>query len=248
MIARIATVGDNCIDRYLPPVDRSLVGGNAVNVAVNLRRSGHETAYFGAVGDDEEGLRTRAVLARLDVDVQSLKIITPGCTSVTVIATGPDGDRHFVTEDFGVCRGYRPDDRDMLRLKTMTHVHIGWLEGRPWSKGAPTTMAGTWKASADRFARYVADSPDVAAAMEKKDVQLLDARAPSMYLGLFKRDYVYGYGHIPAARNVPLETLFVTRGGVIRLLTPEIYRAVLDRKSTRLNSSHIQKSRMPSSA
>jgi len=104
---------------------------------------------------------------------------------------------------------------------------VAWLlEGRPWSKDAPTTMAGTWKASADRFARYVADSPDVAAAMEKKDVQLLDARAPSMYLGLFKRDYVYAYGHIPAARNVPLETLFVTRGGVIRLLTPETYRGV----------------------
>jgi fructoselysine 6-kinase len=62
VIARIATVGDNCIDRYLPPVDRSLVGGNAVNVAVNLRRAGHPAAYFGAVGDDEDGMRTRGVL------------------------------------------------------------------------------------------------------------------------------------------------------------------------------------------
>ena len=30
--------------------------------------------------------------------------------------------------------------------------------------------------------------------------------------------------------------------------SPELAAAVLDRKSTRLNSSHIQKSRMPSSA
>jgi fructoselysine 6-kinase len=54
-------------------------------------------------------------------------VITPGRTSLTVIATGADGDRRFVSEDFGVCRLYRPDDRDIERLKTMTHVHIGWL-------------------------------------------------------------------------------------------------------------------------
>jgi fructoselysine 6-kinase len=136
MTARIATVGDNCIDRYLPPIDRALVGGNAVNVAVNLRRAGHEVAYFGAVGDDEEGLRTRAVLTHLDVDVASLKMITSGRTSVTIIATGPDGDRHFVSEDFGVCRGYRPEDSDMLRLKTMAHVHIGWLDDQGSTKRA----------------------------------------------------------------------------------------------------------------
>jgi fructoselysine 6-kinase len=136
VIARIATVGDNCIDRYLPPVDRSLVGGNAVNVAVNLSRAGHKVAYFGAVGDDEEGARTRAVLARLAVDVQSLRTITPGRTSVTVIATSPDGDRYFVSEDFGVCRGYRPDDCDMQRLKTMAHVHIGWLDDEGFTKRA----------------------------------------------------------------------------------------------------------------
>ena len=32
----IATVGDNCIDRYAPPLGLSFVGGNAVNVAVQL--------------------------------------------------------------------------------------------------------------------------------------------------------------------------------------------------------------------
>ncbi|MFN3956468.1 MAG: sulfurtransferase [Tepidimonas ignava] len=104
---------------------------------------------------------------------------------------------------------------------------VAWLlEGRPWSKEAPATLASTWRATADRLARYVADSPDVAAAMEKKDVQLVDPRATAMYLGIFKRDYVYAYGHIPGARNVPLDTLYVTRGGVIRLLKPEVYRAV----------------------
>jgi fructoselysine 6-kinase len=128
MTRGIATVGDNCIDRYLPPVDRTLVGGNAVNVAVQLVRLGHDTAYFGAVGDDAEGARMRAVLGRIGVDLAGLKTIRPGRSSVTVIATSADGNRHFVSEDFGVCRGYRPDDQDMRWLKTMKHVHIGWLD------------------------------------------------------------------------------------------------------------------------
>jgi fructoselysine 6-kinase len=136
MGAGIATVGDNCIDRYLPPADRALVGGNAVNVAVNLKRSGYEVAYFGAVGDDEDGRRVRDVLARIAVDLTSLKTIVPGRTSLTVIATGPDGDRHFVSEDFGVCRGYRPDDAEMVRLRTMRHVHIGWLDDEGATKRA----------------------------------------------------------------------------------------------------------------
>ena len=29
---RIAAVGDNCIDKFLPPVGQALIGGNAVNV------------------------------------------------------------------------------------------------------------------------------------------------------------------------------------------------------------------------
>ena len=136
MTAWIATVGDNCIDRYLPPVDRALVGGNAVNVAVNLKRAGHEVAYFGAVGDDADGRRVRDVLARIAVDVTSLRTVIPGRTSFTVIATDADGDRHFVSEDFGVCRGYRPDDAEMARLKTMRHVHIGWLDDEGMTKRA----------------------------------------------------------------------------------------------------------------
>jgi fructoselysine 6-kinase len=133
---KIATVGDNCIDHYLAPVSRRLVGGNAVNVAVNLVRLGHEAAYFGAVGDDEDGARTQTVLARSGVEVASLKVVRPGRISLTVIATAGDGDRHFVSEDFGVCRGYRPDNQDLGRLKTMTHVHIGWLDDAGFTKRA----------------------------------------------------------------------------------------------------------------
>ena len=35
----VATMGDNCVDRYLPPLGLEFVGGNALNVAVGLRVS-----------------------------------------------------------------------------------------------------------------------------------------------------------------------------------------------------------------
>lgn len=155
----IATVGDNCIDRYLPPVDRTLVGGNAVNVAVNFSRAGYAASYFGAVGDDAEGVRTRTVLASLGVDVSSLRTIAGGRTSLTVIATGADGDRHFVSEDFGVCRGYRPDEADMAKLRTMRHVHIGWLDDGGFTKRA-LAQAG------------VAVSQDLSVNAEKQNITL----------------------------------------------------------------------------
>ena len=63
MDAEVATVGDNCIDRYLPPVSLSFVGGNAVNVAAQFSRLGLRAAYFGAVGDDADGARVAGTLA-----------------------------------------------------------------------------------------------------------------------------------------------------------------------------------------
>ena len=57
------------------------------------------------------------------------------------------------------------------------------------------------------------------------------------------------------ARSASLETGLVPKllavfdaAGFDRLIKPKDVVAIKDRKSTRLNSSHIQKSRMPSSA
>jgi fructoselysine 6-kinase len=124
---RMAAVGDNCVDKFLPPVNLSLVGGNAVNVAVQLALLGHDAFYFGAVGADADGIRTRAALAANGVDVGHM-MERRGKTAHTDIEVLPSGDRMFVFEDFGVCAGYRPSDADIAVLKTMDHVHIGWLD------------------------------------------------------------------------------------------------------------------------
>jgi fructoselysine 6-kinase len=123
----IASVGDNCIDRYGPPVGRSFVGGNAVNVAAHLARLGHRPAYFGAVADDESGRLIRVSLASRRVDITGLRT-APGHTAFTDIAFAENGERVFVYEDFGTCRGYRPSESEVARLLAMRHVHIGWMD------------------------------------------------------------------------------------------------------------------------
>lgn len=122
----IATVGDNCIDRYLP-ARQSAVGGNAVNVAVHLRRMGRRVGYFGAVGDDQDGRRVMECLAACGVDTSPV-LLRPGRTAVTDLDIDAAGDRIIAFEDFGACAGYRPPEADRARLRRMRHVHLGWLD------------------------------------------------------------------------------------------------------------------------
>ncbi|MFN7023760.1 MAG: PfkB family carbohydrate kinase [Pseudorhizobium sp.] len=124
---RFASVGDNCIDRFRAPVAQSLVGGNAVNVAVQLARLGHNSFYFGAVGPDPDGVRTRSLLAENGVKVDHVQV-RKGKTAFTDIEVLQSGERVLVFEDFGVCVGYRPTPLEVDVLKTMDHVHLGWID------------------------------------------------------------------------------------------------------------------------
>ncbi|MFN7089000.1 MAG: PfkB family carbohydrate kinase [Allorhizobium sp.] len=121
-----ATVGDNCIDRFRPS-GMSLLGGNAVNVAVQLALLGHVSHYFGAVGNDDDGRRTIRELAEKGVKVENVQRL-PVHTAYTLIDVLPSGERLFAHEDFGACAGYRPRPEDLIKLKQMDHVHIGWMD------------------------------------------------------------------------------------------------------------------------
>lgn len=123
----VATVGDNCIDRYLPPVGLAAIGGNAVNVAVHLRKQGLNTAYFGAVGRDADGRRMLKCFRDNRVNVDHVQV-NEGVTAYTNIEIDQAGDRIFAFEEFGVCRTYRPTESDFRALCDMRHVHIGWLD------------------------------------------------------------------------------------------------------------------------
>ncbi|WP_337181591.1 PfkB family carbohydrate kinase [Shinella sp.] len=119
--ARILAFGDNVVDCYR---DRNLMfpGGNCVNHAVFARRAGAETAYAGAVCDDDAGRLIRAALAEEGVDVSSLRI-EPGQTAYCVIET-QDGDRVFVGANLGPSI-IAPSPADLSRLSQFDAVHTG---------------------------------------------------------------------------------------------------------------------------
>jgi fructoselysine 6-kinase len=131
---RVATVGDNCIDRYLP-LRQSTVGGNAVNVAVHLARLGLGAAYYGAVGDDADGARVLAALRANGVDTDHVHI-RHGRTAYTDIHIAAGGERIIAFEEFGVCAGYRPNRAEIEMLGRLRHIHIGWVDDGGAVKGA----------------------------------------------------------------------------------------------------------------
>lgn len=125
----LIALGDNCIDRLTGAVTADLVGGNAVNVAVQAAMLGLRTAYCGAVGPvgEADGDRVLSAVAAKGVDV-SLADRRGQATSVTRLNVGPDGNRTILTEDFGACSGWVPDAARLRALSAARHVHIGWLQ------------------------------------------------------------------------------------------------------------------------
>jgi fructoselysine 6-kinase len=124
----LAAVGDNTIDLYVGRDSYSYVGGNAVNVAVQMTRLDRPAWYFGAVGPDAAGEQIRSTIARAGVDVGGL-VVLPGVTSTSRIRVTADGVRHFESEDFGVCDGYLPDDDALERIASCDAAHIGLMPG-----------------------------------------------------------------------------------------------------------------------
>lgn len=122
----VAVVGDNTIDRYLGSGGRDYVGGNAVNVAVQLAERGFAVRYFGAVGPDPEGDRIRGALASRGVDVDNL-LTLPGKSALTVISVSETGDRHIEAESFGVTAEYFPCEEEIARIAGADWVQIGML-------------------------------------------------------------------------------------------------------------------------
>jgi fructoselysine 6-kinase len=119
--ARILAFGDNVVDCYR---DQNLMfpGGNCLNHAVFAHRAGAETAYAGAVCEDEAGRLIRSALIAEGVDVMSLRI-KPGQTAYCVIETH-DGDRMFVGANLGVSI-IAPTPADLARLVNFDAVHTG---------------------------------------------------------------------------------------------------------------------------
>jgi fructoselysine 6-kinase len=118
------TIGDNTIDQYFGADERSFVGGNALNVGVQLRLLGQQVRYAGAIGADADGTRIRQALEDRGVLTEGL-VVLDGITSISRIRVKPDGDRAIEYEDFAVCADYRPSAAELDALARCAFVHIG---------------------------------------------------------------------------------------------------------------------------
>jgi fructoselysine 6-kinase len=122
-VPAIACVGDNCVDVYVDAGGVERVGGNALNVALELARAGHATAYLGAVGTDPRGVVMLEGARAGGVDVSRV-VVAEGATGVTIVRHDAGGERRFVSEEYGVAADYRvpPSDEPLLQRTRWVHV------------------------------------------------------------------------------------------------------------------------------
>jgi fructoselysine 6-kinase len=115
-------VGDNCVDYYLPPINRQYIGGNAVNAAVYLQRFGVRASYVGVVGDDADGALTLRKLREEGVDVSHVQVVA-GRTATTHILLSPSREREFVYEYLGPQPILELDDATLRAISRSDLVH-----------------------------------------------------------------------------------------------------------------------------
>lgn len=123
-MARIIGVGDNTVDTYLHRRMR-FPGGNAVNVAVHARRLGAESAYLGAVGDDEKGRLIFSALRAENVEITRCRAV-PGVPNAFAEVNLVDGERVFGKHDSGASAMLRLDQEDLAYIRTFDAVHTSF--------------------------------------------------------------------------------------------------------------------------
>jgi fructoselysine 6-kinase len=122
-VSAVACLGDCCLDVYVEPVARVLVGGSCLNVAVGLARHGVEAVYAGPIGDDAAGEHVLALLAEHGLAAGRVRRVAGARTAVTDILLEPGGERRFLREDYAVQEDYAPSEADWEWLARTGAVH-----------------------------------------------------------------------------------------------------------------------------
>ena len=118
---RVLTVGDNVVDTY-PQQSVMYPGGNAVNVAVHVRRLGVDSGYVGAVGDDTAGRLILSALQAEQVDTTRLRV-REGANAYAVVEI-VEGNRVFTEGHLGVSV-FTLDELDLKAAADVDLVHTG---------------------------------------------------------------------------------------------------------------------------
>ena len=101
-------------------------GGNCLNVAVNVRRFGAQSAYIGAIGKDPAGDLIYDALPAERVDIRRLRRLDDA-TAYCLIGHR-EAERVFLDFDLGVSM-FTPTPEDFEFLSGFDAVHIGQSSG-----------------------------------------------------------------------------------------------------------------------
>ena len=124
------------VERYPGPDERVVAtelvyagGGPAATAAVVAARLGHQAAFVGAVGDDDEGERILSGLRTEGVDTSATAVLRGARSGASVVvasrasATRAISNRPLLPVDLVA----QPGVRDVLGDSTWVHVdHLGW--------------------------------------------------------------------------------------------------------------------------
>jgi fructoselysine 6-kinase len=155
LMVDITAIGDNITDCFID-LGVMFPGGNAVNVAAQVARSGCRSAYVGAVGDDQRGALLREALVLEGVNVDQLHVLAGNTAYVEVRHV--EGERSFGTLDRGVSMlSPSPEDLDFASKSRLVHsTFCSGIEEYLPSLGAVTRLSFDFDAHlADDYARDV---------------------------------------------------------------------------------------------
>ncbi len=90
--------------------------------------------------------------------------------------------------------------------------NAAWLEAlEDLTSETGTISTGNYEAG-DKHPEILATMQQVKKSLSDSSVTLIDTRALRYHIGIDKKDYVYDYGHIPGARNLPYKFLNPAKG------------------------------------
>jgi len=167
----LVSLGDCCIDIYLPPAARGYAGGSAPNVAVAASAAGVTSGCAGVIGSDRAGQELLRLLAARDVDTAQIASC-PGQTRRVLIRVTPQGHQ-FAHELMPPRRPFQPTPEMLAYARGAQWAHLNWLDD-PLQALPALTAPGGPRLSLDYGARGSAE--------------LQDATLPFVNLAFFARE------------------------------------------------------------
>ena len=122
------SLGDNCIDHYLAPIDKDFIGGNALNVSIHMQRAGLPSAYVGALGSDRYGELILQALRKEKVNISHVQNVAGPSKRATIRLTA-DNEHVFIHERHIPISRLELDDRALRFIRKHRLVHTSWLGG-----------------------------------------------------------------------------------------------------------------------